>query len=344
MFQDILKNLHENISTVRCIIKTSDNLRDILDNQTSSLDVELLAKLRKDAPKSRDWIIYEHCATVTRLYAIYETFVENLLKKWLAILPRLYPNYSDLEERIRTTHQMGVGKLLIDLNKNRYSHLSITDVISGIFRGVSNDAGYKLIPDAFLIHEQNLRKEILDKLLADAGVSNAWNWLEKSNTVNIFLQNRTENENNAEGTLNQLIINRNQAAHGVPEDILDSNSLLELCDFVEALCEALAELMTFQVIERQKLVGQAKEIGIITEWFKKPQAAVAKIQEATLSIGTDVFLIGEASCQLAKIHSIKINDKATELVNITSETEVGLKFDIEAKKGLRIYQSFVSVK
>ena len=118
---------------------------------------------------------------VTRLYAIYERFVENLVGDWLGLLPGLFPRYSDLEESIQNTHQMGVGRLLIEMKKNRYGHLSIEEVVRGLFRGVTGEE-YQLLLDAFLLHEQNLRRQPLEKLFADAGIPNAWAWVEKHKT------------------------------------------------------------------------------------------------------------------------------------------------------------------
>jgi MAE_28990/MAE_18760-like HEPN len=339
MFQDILESVREGISTIRKIIKTNNELRDIINRQKSEEELRLLTQLIQNIPDAKDWEMYEHCAVVTRLYAIYESFVEDLITDWLAILPRIYINYSDLEERIRTTHQIGVGKLLVNLNKNRYESLSIEEVMRGIYRGLNHGEGYELLANAFLIYEQNLRKEILEKLLADAGIPNVWSWLEKHRAVKYFLQELRGNENTVENELNELISYRNDAAHGgIVEDVLDSEALIELCDFIEALCEALTELVTYRVIERQKFLGYIKEVGKITEWFKTPQAGVAKILESTLSVGESIFLVGEACCQLSKIQSINIDDKPINMIEATSEIEVGLKFNMNAKKGLRIYK------
>ncbi len=96
-------------------------------------------------------------------------------------------------------------------------------------------------------------------------------------------------------------------------------------------------LVTYQVIEQQKSIGQVREIGRITEWFKKSRAAVAKVEETTLSIRGSLFLVGEAYCQLATIESIRIDDVDKETVKITSGMEVGLKFDVDAREGLRLY-------
>lgn len=174
MFQNILETVREHISAVRLTTKTNNNLRDLITRQSVEEELELMAKLKQDIPSTEKSIIYDHCAVVTRLYSIYERFAEDLVKNWLLLLPTIYSNYSDLDERIKNTHQMGVGKLLTNLHKNRYKHLPIEKVMSGIYLGVTVNTGYQLLPEAFLIHEQNLRREILEQFLADAGISNVW--------------------------------------------------------------------------------------------------------------------------------------------------------------------------
>jgi len=234
MFQELLRTVKDNISTVRSIIKTNEKLRNIAfgkstsSKQKSEEYVEFYRDLIEDLPNVREWRVYDRCAAVTRLYAIYERFVEDLVSDWLGMLPGLFPRYCDLEDKIRTTHQIGVGRLLLDLKKNRYEHLSIEEVVRGLFRGVTDAEEYELLPDAFLIHEQNLRRDILEKLLADAGISNAWNWIDKHKAIKNFIEEIRGSQNTAEGELNELISYRNDAAHGAPvDDFLGSNALLE---------------------------------------------------------------------------------------------------------------------
>ncbi|MEQ9358003.1 MAE_28990/MAE_18760 family HEPN-like nuclease [Coleofasciculus sp. G3-WIS-01] len=346
MFQELLKTVQINISTVRSIIQVNERLREnvfgiksIIAQERGTQANSIIDELTQNAPEARNWRIYDHCAVVTRLYAIYERFVEDLIREWIQLLPDLFPVYADLGDRICNTHRVGVARLLLDITKNRFGHLSVEEVIRGLFYGASGTGEkYELLPDAFLLHEQNLRKNTLDKLFADAGISQAWSWVEKHRKIKYFVEEIRGSENTAEGELNELIDYRNDAAHGAFIDtILSSNALLELCDFVEALCQALAELVTCQIIEQQTSTGQAQEIGRITKWLKKRQAAVAKVEETTLSVGTSVFLMGEAYCQLARIQSIRINDADQESVQTISGMEVGLKFDVEARNNLRLY-------
>jgi len=345
MFDELLKIVSVNISTVHKIIHTNDRLRGIVfrkdtPTQQESDENTQFTKLIEGVPSEQEWLVYDRCAVVTRLYAIYERFVEDLIAEWLELLPDIVTEYSDLEKSIKDTHQIGVGRLLLDLKKKRFEHLSINEVIQGLFDGVTGQEKYKLIPDAFLLHEQNLRREVLEKLFADAGISNAWDWVNKHRTVKQFIEEVRGSQNTAEGELNELITYRNDAAHGaIVDDILGTKELLELGDFVETLCQSLAELVTFQVISRQTAIGKAKEIGQVTEWFKKSRAGVAKVKKINLSVDKKVFLVNEASsyCRLATIESIMINDISKEQVVITHEQEVGLKFDIDAKKGLSLY-------
>ncbi len=106
------------------------------------------------------------------------------------------------------------------------------------------------------------------------------------------------------------------------------------------MSQAFAELVTYQVIKRKESIGQIREIGKITEWFKKSNAGVAKVEEIKLSIGNKVFLVSEETscCYLVTINSIQIDDSPVNDLQTTTGIEVGLKFDLSAKEGLRLYQ------
>ena len=346
MFEQLIKRVQEKISTIRAIIKLNEMLRNMAFQKDPDYSIireegqteNPLQQMIQEFPIEENWLEYDRCAVVTRLYAVYESFVEDLIASWLGRLPELVPRYSELDERIRNTHREGVGRLLLELKKARFSHLREERVVKSLFSGIAGESKYNLIPEAFLFHEQNLRKEVLDRLLADAGIMNAWRWIEKHRSIQECIQKST-----AEAELNQLILYRNDAAHATVKQIISASQLLKLADFILALCQGLAELVTYQMILKQTSIGKAREIGKITEWFKKPKAAVAIIQDATLSVGDTVFLVNENSsdCRFARIESIQLDEVSQSEIEITSETEVGLKFNIEAKKGLSLYISYM---
>lgn len=346
MFEEHLLTVRKNTSTVRYMINTSEVLRNtafaenVSTKLNTQIEAEILSNIRQNIPDIKDWQVYDQCSVVTRLYAIYEGFVEILVKSWLELIPKNIPCYLDLDERIRSTHQIGVGRLLLEQKKTRYENLDIKKMIDSLHNGLNNQE-YELTPEAFLFHEQNLRKEILEKLLADAGITNAWNWIDKHRNIVKLLAGIKEKDKTAEEKLNELIIYRNQAAHRTSiSDILDYDEMLELCDFIDILCEAITELVTYRFIQYQQLTGQARDIGEITEWFKKQNAGVAKVEATSLSVGASLFLVNEeiSYCQSATIISIRINNSPLQQVQTTAGMEVGLKFDIDARRGWRLFQ------
>jgi MAE_28990/MAE_18760-like HEPN len=345
MFEELSEKASVKISTVRAIIKTNHRLRSIVFRDSLSKqkleDNPEFAALIEIIPSEEEWEIYDRCAVVTRLYAIYERFVEDLISDWLRLLPDLVPRYSDLEEKIQNTHREGIGRLLIDIKKNRFQHLSVEKVVQGLSCGITDTGKYELLPDAFLLHEQNLRKEVLETVLKNAGIDEAWKWVINHKEIKYFVEEVRGSQNTAEGELKQLVDYRNEAAHGSTDEILGIQELLDLADFVESLCKSLVDLVTYNIILRQIDRGSVREIGKITEWFKKPQAGVAKVKDITLTLGEYVFLVlvndRLSYCYSAKIESIRLNDLSHDRVEINSEAEVGLKFDLDARIGLTIY-------
>jgi hypothetical protein len=256
-------------------------------------------------------------------------------------MPDLVPRYSDLGEKIQNTHREGIGRLLIDIKKNRFQHLSVEKVVQGLSCGITDTGKYELLPDAFLLHEQNLRKEALETVLKNAGIDEAWKWVSNHKEIKYFVEEVRGRQNTAEGELKQLVDYRNEAAHGSTDEILGTQELLDLADFVEALCKSLADLVTYNIILLQRDRGLVREIGKITDWYPKPQAGVAKVKEVTLTVEERVFIVlvndKLSYCYSAKIESIQLNDIPHNHVEITSEEEVGLKFDRDARKELTIY-------
>lgn len=214
----------------------------------------------------------------------------------------------------------------------------------GLYLGESASSDkYELLPEAFLLHEQNLRKEILDGFLAKAGIPNAWNWIKNHREVQNFKQTFLTDPDTTESKLDELITYRNEASHGYDiNPVLNYQELIDLCDFIEALCQAMIELINFHIVKSNLEQGQAQEIGKITEWHPKPQACVAKISKTSLSTGSSVVLKSKTKsyCQLATIENIQLDDENQKEVKIDSETEVGIKFNIAAEKGLEIVPFF----
>jgi MAE_28990/MAE_18760-like HEPN len=346
IFYELSNNINPKIDIVRKSIRLNKKLRILIDRDVNEIDnSQLLQEVIAEIPKELAWLGYENCAVVTKLYAIYESFVEKIITTWIKELPKLVPKYSDLDDRIKEHYIDNVGRIFRDIKKQRFSDLKLDEIISKLYYCVTNHQRYELLPDAFTIHDRHLRKEDLEELFKNAGIiSNAWEWVKNNRNIQNFITNNSE-ETTAEGLLKELIDYRNNAAHAdiVIDDILGSDKLLQLCDFIESICVSLSELITYQCLQKQEKQDKVIKIGCISEWVKNPKAGVLKISNAKVKIklGDRLFLTSKFDCQIASIVSLKIDDVFQQEINALSATEIGIKFDIDARKNLEIYQVIV---
>ena len=341
MFDRLIENLQQQITGVRNAIMTSDLLRSYY---TGAIRVspknKAIKELRIISPDNTEWRIYDHCAAVTRLYSIYEGFVEKLIASWLNTLPDLVPVYADLDEAIRKTHRYGVGQLLRELDKDRYEDVRAEQVIQGIYNGLFASDRYELLPAVFLMREQNLRRSTLEKIFANAGVANCWNWIEKHRNTQDFIRDVRGHSNTAESELTALVQYRNEASHSDEvEQFLSAKGLLEVADFVEALCLSLTELLNYKILVHRERRGEVRLIGEITESFRSG-AVVARVEHATLSIGEHIFLESEGRswCCQGAITSIQLNNISENIIEIRDATEVGFLFDTPVRTRLKLWQ------
>lgn len=354
MFEGLLNNLNDDINTIRSIINISEKLREIIADNSSQLNTEDLKYIQANAPLGDKWLVNDHCSSITRLYALYENFVENLVGDWIILMPQLYSCYQDLPESVRNQHKTGCATLLgNEYKRNRFDSLSERDIIKNLFdTEYENTSRYNLTSAAFLLHEANLRKDQLTRLLVDAGISatDSWQWIENHKKVKNFIDNNSRGS--VENELKNFIELRNNSAHGKEIDtVLNANELLQLCDFVEVICQAISELVLYCFVSRKIKIGKLQKIGKVVKWYQQPQACDVKIldepQESNkrLEVGKKVFLVSEKRkiCQNAIIESIQINrnGKNTPRRRITireiKDSIIGLKFDKEGQEGLEVY-------
>jgi hypothetical protein len=93
MFSDRLSRTQDSINAVRAVLGANDKLRNILfgAEEESRPARDAFVNAISTLPDSVEWRIYDHCAAIIRLYAIYEQFVGDMIRDWLALLPSLTP-------------------------------------------------------------------------------------------------------------------------------------------------------------------------------------------------------------------------------------------------------------
>lgn len=336
MYNAFLQRTAEAISALGRHIRTSDRFR------TAALDDRLSCGAavpcfdpalgnRETMADSLEWRIIDHCAAVTRIYAIYEQFAHEMVREHLGLLQSRLP-FSHLPEAIQTSYRLGLSKILEKKDGPRYADLNLTQLVDNYVLALRGQI-YSLEPRAFLMQEQNLRLPELHRFMSASGIDGTSAWIEGHRSIRDFFASADRLGASAEKEMAELIKYRNDASHGSIDigDILHVNVLIEFCDFILAICEALAERVQLAGLQSLKLHGHVTERGRITESLKADTVGIGALV-GDFSRGSTVYLCGDSYCVERTLVNLQLNDVDHEAVQLSAETEVGFLFDGPGKK------------
>jgi len=341
MFGEVLERARERIESVRSVLKANEQMRTLLFGTEAGAVADLQAALLDyigQAPNPTLWRVHDHCAAITRLYGIYERFVVDMVGDWLAVLPKLVANYQALDDTVQQEHRRGVARVLQNLGSNKFRHLSALDAVRGFYQAVSGDTSYELLPEAFALRDQNFRHEVLQVIFSSVAVRDSWGWIQNYGQITAYIDKAGSDTTKAENELKQFVQYRNDAAHGVSDEVLAVSRIVEISEFVEALCSAICELFWSRFLSHKETNGTATVLGEVTEKFTNG-AVVAKMQNAEVGVGDTLYACGETCCYPVVVTSIMLDDVTQERITVTTEREVGLMFDREVKRNRRLYRT-----
>lgn len=336
MYNAFLNRTQETISALRKHIYASDRFRTAVFDETLQcsaaspcFDLELGSI--DSAPSRIEWRIIDHCAAVTRIYSIYEQFAHEMIREHLSLLQGRIA-FAELPEKIRSSYRSGIAKIMEKIGGPRFAALDLGQLIAGYHEALSGNA-YAIEPQAMLIQEQNLRFPELERFMRACGIDEVSSWIEAHPAVEAFFATGGRLNATAATEMAVLIGYRNDAAHGGIDigDILHINVLVEFCDFVGAVCEAIAERVQLAGLRSLQPYGHVLEQGKITESLKGGQVAIGEIS-GSLEIGSTVYVCGENYCFERTVTSLQIEGEQFEKVELKKATEVGLMLDGVFKK------------
>lgn len=295
---------------------------------------------RRNVAEPLQWKVFSHCASVTRLYALYEGFVYELISAWLTIVPSLYGSYARLPEAIIKQHRVGVGVLLQKLGGgSRTEKLTELSIVQPIFSGLNGQQSFTLIPDAFFIDLRNLRHDELCGLFKKVSLDDLGSWLAGHTDLKAMCD---EAGTTPVGRLTELIDFRNEASHAREEidETLGVSAFQDIADFIQALCVALHQFVIVKYIDVLQNMGRLELLGKITEFFPRPEAAILTTQAAVrLSVGDEVIARGRRSCISVQIADLQDHDQGIETIDANAGDELGVRFSpTVAKEGVRIFR------
>ncbi len=209
--------------------------------------------------------------------------------------------------------------------------------LKGLLDGLGPGTSYALEPRAYQSTDRNYGPDVLQDTLSAAGLAESSKWLWRHRAGVRYVDEVRGGSGTLDSELRQLVHYRNDAAHGTPEDILARDDLLAITRLAEAVAESVRDLATRAALARLETLGKAQRVGVITEYFRKPDAVVARIANTSLVLGMRVLLQSSNLCVPAAVLSIQLDGKAVESVSLSEESEVGLRLSDGQAPGVELW-------
>lgn len=331
MIFNSLTRATEDLAAARSFLAANTKLRAILGSHEQSLEPDFLSHELNEvsliAPDATGWRVQDHCAAVSRIYAIFEKYCESVLADWIAFRVDGCC-YNELPEKMITAYPEGVLTVLGSIKHVRYSHLSEKDIISEYNSALNGSNNFRIAPECLTYHRNNLRLPDVIEIFERSGIKNCESWLANHPALSHHFQTNKKLSEQAASKLLDFIKYRNDAAHGsvVVDEILSHNEIESFCDFIYSLIVALDELVSSNTVEWLEQKGKASKIGLITESLSN-NIVIANLEGVTIRSGESLFIKNSKSCIFRKIESIRVNDNDVNELVIANAMEVGLRFN-----------------
>lgn len=336
MLDALTTRLRADIQTFKHVMDAHDHARAQFDATPAAPDS--WATTRTTGITKNDWHIYDHCAAFTRLYAIYATFVEDLIETYLDILPTIYSTYDSLPKSIKTQHRVGLGIILGKLGDGgAYNYLDEKTIVTTLSHGLAGGAPYKLLKHAYFTDRQNFRMEILGRLFGHLGIENCTQNLSNNRALRRHLETTKPGTATVQNELDQFVTRRNEAAHSDVNDIVASDDVKKTADFICYLGEALADILQYSIINRRHALGHFPKLGTVEKTYQQGAVIISNVTPCMLRLGEQVAIVRSHSLELATIIGLQLNDVDHEYVLLTTTRELGIKIDKTTKEGATIH-------
>ncbi|MCI1267228.1 MAG: MAE_28990/MAE_18760 family HEPN-like nuclease [Saprospiraceae bacterium] len=285
--------------------------------------------------------IYSVSACVTRLYAIYENFVETAVSDYLDSLSECV-KFDLLPYELKTEYRMGISYILSKIDQGRYDHLTHENIIKWYYEAHSGIEPYKFVTNALTRHEQNFRLNILVNAFNRVQLKDLTSWLSNHPNIKSLYPDDDSFYQLLEAEIKDFIQLRNDAAHGSIDALEGRDSLNRHCEVIKALIISIGSYLRKNQLLNMLPTGKAREIGFVSECFPANGAFVAKLKIGTeINLYQNIYFLDRTNCYSQPINSIRINDESVIAAKAnTDEFEVGIKCNEMVKTQAKIIMTY----
>jgi len=339
MFSGLIERLRLEVKAIKDVVELHEYSRGFFyssEPQTgkASNTEDMWQAVRPRDPGKSAWLVYDHCAALLRLYAVYSIFLEDLVTDYLGALPEVYETYDQLPEPILKQHRTGFGQIMLKLgDAGPYRHLRESEIILQLSQGMSGARPYRLLKDAFFVDRQNYRSETLARLFMNLGLENASSRIARHPSMKAFIAERFGNTTTFESELDGFVKLRNNAAHSPVEEVIATSQFLTMADFVLLACEILTDIASSEILTCMAERRPGIQLGIVVHVYHAGKVAIVKMKPNTITVGDDIVLVRNDRIRIAKILSIQDNDVAANSLTSLDGQEIGICLDQHCRVG-----------
>ena len=333
MFSGLLKRVDDRCDVLDNFLRLCDAVDEVSSDPNSTFFQELSSRGIAQTSVTEDRV-FRHCAIMSQIYALYESFAESMLSSWVVRLPR-YQTLPDLPDGFRNAYRNGIARIIQNIDHRRFRHLSLPGVLEKYLTALQGASPWEFVDDALILHDANLRHSEFVTMFNSVGLTDVWQSVERNSLI-INFKAENDSEESLENLVLDLVTLRNDASHGTPDEILGSDLLRGWIAFVRAFCGALAQVITHRIVAAETANKPDCVIGIVTETFRN-NTVVAICDRGMLRVGESVYFLRDTDCVNAVIESLQLNDLDYTEVRIDRPgIEVGIRTSIKVHRNARL--------
>lgn len=286
--------------------------------------------------------LFEYCTSIIRTYTIFERLVYALAEGWIGWVLKHNAASILANPTCRSAFETGVAEIFRRQTEPRFSDIdrfSLSKSHSLFDPKLASQQPYELAIIPFLATLPNLRIEHICSLFSNVALGSPAQWLEDSPQL---ISLRDEYSLGHLETLKEIVLRRNEVAHGNPDpgQFLGTNELLARIEIISALAISLHQFLLVTASELE--LGKNFEkglIGEITHCWPKNRAVELTMSCSVLVVGEKILVVEKAECFASYIESIQIEGQNTTGFSGSCGTQLGIKMGRTPRQGARLLRA-----
>ena len=284
---------------------------------------------------------YDYVCAVILLYGILERFIEDVTEEYVQLNVAKTASYGLLPEKMRSTHFDLTVLHLQRTSDGRYDGLaSASELTTCLAACLAGDVPYRFISESITHHTANFRTPVIDDFFGRLGISgisrrciSTQYFVEHLETTGISAS--TERPEAALDLVNDLVMRRNQVAHGDMNNAIRPSDLLPYCEQVKAYCVSIAELL-YESFVGYVAQGSGVDHGKPISVFNNNIVCI-QTRGTVLMLGTQLAIQRtDESWYYAEVLGIQMDHAEIEQTPAGEDVAVGLRINARCKSTYRV--------